>query len=87
MNSKDCEKWKISVKEELDNLDRNKVGTLVKRQKGMKVIKSKWIFKTKLNEKGEVVRHKASLVALGNQPRPGIDFDLTYSPVVKMKSS
>ncbi len=48
---------------------------------------SKWTFKIKLNEQVEPVRYKARLVALGNQQRPGIDFDKTYSPVVKTRTT
>ncbi len=39
-----------------------------------------------MDEHGSIVRHRARLVALGNHQRPGLNYDLTYSPVVKMKS-
>ncbi len=33
-----------------------------------------------------MARHRSRLVALGNYQRPGLDYDLTYSPVVKTRS-
>ncbi len=67
MNSEENLEWKESIREEFRNLDRNGVWTLVKRKPGMKVIKSKCTFRTKRDENGNVARHKARLVALGNQ--------------------
>ena len=42
----------------------------------------KWVFVRKRNERNEVVRYKARLVAQGFTQRPGVDFEETYSPVM-----
>jgi hypothetical protein len=42
----------------------------------------KLVFIRKQNEKNEVVRYKAMLVAQGFKQRLGIDFNETYSPVM-----
>lgn len=42
------------------------------RPKGTHVIGTKWVFRNKLNEKGEVVRIKARLVAQGYIQQEGI---------------
>ena len=42
----------------------------------------KWVFVRKRNEKNEIVRYKARLVAQGFSQRPGIDYNETYSPVM-----
>ena len=42
----------------------------------------KWVFVRKRNEKNEIVRYKARLVAQGFSQRPGFDYNVTYSPVV-----
>ena len=44
----------------------------------------KWIYKTKLNESGEVDRYKTRLVVKGNTQEHGIDYTEVYAPVARM---
>ena len=48
----------------------------------MKPVGYKWVFVRKRNEKNEVLRYKARLVAQGFSQRPWIDYEETYSPVM-----
>ena len=48
----------------------------------MKPVGYKWVFVRKRNEKNEIVRYKARLVAQGFSQHPRIDYDETYSPVM-----
>ena len=49
---------------------------------GVKPIGCKWIFKTKLDLKGNIVRYKARLVAKGfTNKKKGIDCKETFSPI------
>ena len=42
----------------------------------------KWVFVQNRNEKNEIIRYKARLVAQGFSQRPGIDYEETYFPVM-----
>ena len=57
--------WIISMEEELEQFTRNDVWELVARPDGVNIVGTKWIFKNKTDEHGEVVRNKARLLAQG----------------------
>jgi hypothetical protein len=57
--------------EELENFERNQVWELVDPPPGCKTIGTKWVWKNKEGEKGEVVRNKSRLVAQGFSQKRG----------------
>ena len=59
---------------------------MVPRPKDKNVIGTKWIFKNKLNENGEVIRNKARLVCKGYAQQEGIDFEETFAPVARLEA-
>jgi hypothetical protein len=67
--------------EEMKNFERNQVWTLVDPPHGVNVICTKWMFKNKYGDGGEVVRNKARLVAQGYSQVEGQDFGETLTPV------
>ena len=48
-----------------------------------KAIGVKWIYKTKLNKRGEMDKHKARLVVLGYAQKYGIDYTEVFAPVAR----
>jgi hypothetical protein len=72
--------------EELENFDRNQVWTLVEPPRDVNVIGTKWVFKKKQGEEGEVVRNNACLVAQGFSQVEGLDFGETFAPVTRLEA-
>jgi hypothetical protein len=71
--------------EELDNFDRNQVWTLVGPPRDVNVIGTKWVFKNKQGEDGEVVRNKDRLVAQGFSKVQGLDFGEIFAHVARLE--
>jgi hypothetical protein len=72
--------------EELENFERNQVWILVEPPHGVNVIGTKWVFKNKQGEDGEVVRNKARLVAQCFSQVEGLDFGETFAPVARLEA-
>lgn len=81
--SDDHEKWKIAMQEEMQAHAQNETWTLAQLPTGRKAIKAKWIFKIKNDGDDKPQRYKARLVAKGYAQKEGIDYDETFSPVVR----
>ena len=67
----------------MDSLEKRKVfGHVVPTPNDLKPVGYKWVFVRKRDDKNEIARYKACLVAQGFSQRPGIDYDETYSLVM-----
>jgi hypothetical protein len=82
-NSDEGDAWKHATDEEHRSLRERGTWTVVDRPKDKPVIKGKWVFKRKLNQKGKIERYKARWVARGFTQRYGIDYTETYAGVVR----
>ena len=67
-------------------MKRIKTWELVPRPKGKNVIGTKWVFKNKINEDGEVIKNKAKLVCKGYAQVEGIYFEETFAPVARLEA-
>ena len=56
---------------------------MVPQPSGVNVVTGKWIFTYKYRSDGSLDRYKAWWVLRGFTQRPGLDYDETFSPVVK----
>ncbi|KAK9928322.1 hypothetical protein M0R45_025465 [Rubus argutus] len=77
-------KWRQAMNEEIESIEKNQTWNLVELPTGGKRIGVKWVYKTKLNELGEVSKYKARLVVKGYSQQHGIDYTEVYAPVARM---
>ena len=79
--------WVEAMQEELNQFERNKVWELVPHPVGRKdPIGTRWVYRNKMDEQGNVVRNKARLVAQGFCQEEGIDYDETFAPVARLEA-
>ena len=74
------------MNEEVDQIEKNHTWELVPIPHGTNVIGTKWIFKNKLNENGDVIRSKARLVCKEYAQQEGIQFEETFAPVARLEA-
>jgi hypothetical protein len=75
--------WKKAMDHKFDALVKNKTWHLVPLQKGTNVIDYKWVYKIKRKVDGNLDLYKARLAAKGFKQQYEIDFEETFSHVVK----
>nr|GEX83117.1 ribonuclease H-like domain-containing protein [Tanacetum cinerariifolium] len=75
--------WCNAMYDEYNALVKNDTWLLVPRPVGVNMVRSTWLFKHKFHADGTLSRYKARLVANGSSHKLGVDFDETFSLVVK----
>lgn len=79
----DKDKWIEAMQDELQAFDENQAWVPVEQlPSGKTLVQCKWVFKIKVNS-DKSVRYRARLVAKGFTQKPGIDYEDTFSPVVR----
>ena len=72
--------------EEIKMIEKNHTWELMQKPEDKEIIGLKWVYKIKYNEDGTIQKHKARLVAKGYSQLPGVDFNETFAPVVRMET-
>jgi len=74
MQSAKAQLWQEAINKELKSISDTGTWQEIKVPEGASLVDSKWVFKTKLNERGEVVKYKARIVARGFTQEYGINY-------------
>jgi hypothetical protein len=77
--------WQAAMQEEIDSIKQNQTWVLADLPQGHRAITLKWVCKLKQNEAGEIVKHKARLIARGFVQQEGIDFNEVFTLVARME--
>ena len=84
MTCSDSLKWGESMRDEMKSLTENNTWKLVPTpQNGSKIIQGRWVFRTKSDENGKIVKYKSRWVVKGFQQEEGSSFTDTFACVVK----
>jgi hypothetical protein len=75
--------WRVAMEEEYATLMPNDTCDLVPRACGANVVTDKWIFKHKFKADGTLERCKARCILHGFTHHLSVDYNETFSPVVK----
>jgi hypothetical protein len=76
--------WIQAMNQEIESIEKKKIGDLVDLPRHKNSIGVKWVYTTKLNEKGQIEKHKARLIAKGFSQQPGIDYGENFAPIARL---
>ena len=75
--------WETALRKEVEAIEGYKTWQEADPPLGARFIGTKWVLKKKRNENGELVKYKARLTAKGFTQVQGVDYDETYSAVIR----
>jgi hypothetical protein len=80
----DC--WRKVMLDGMTAIEANNTWELVEAPASQRPIGLKWVFKTKKDASGVIVKHKACVVVKGYVQQPGIDFDEVFAPMAQLET-
>lgn len=86
MQSSKSSDWMAAMEDELVSLDKNETWIFTEPPPYLDVIQCRWVYKLKRSGTGAMLRFKARQIVKGFTQRAGINYEETYSPVVKNDS-
>ena len=84
MDATQSAKWRCAMDSEIEAIRENNTWDLIDLPCGAKTFGVKWVYKTNLNEHGEIDKYKARLVAKGYTQQHGVDYTKVFAPVARM---
>ena len=80
------ESWVEAMQEELLQFKLQDVWVLCDFPDGKRLIGTKWVFRIKRDERGNIIKNKERLVAQGYRQEEGVDYDEVFAPVARIEA-
>ncbi|KAA1095011.1 hypothetical protein PGT21_050223 [Puccinia graminis f. sp. tritici] len=80
------EDWSLAIQNELGNMERHEVWTVVAQTKDMHPLSTTWVFRRKTDQDGNLSKFKARLCVRGFLQREGRDYTDVFSPTGRLTS-